>query len=412
LRQHAFRTGALVAGVLLALGGPGTLADRPAAATFVCDDRTPFAILGVDTSEGRILLATESVGRGAWIVEAAPRTDEAPGSERRESAHYHPAPEVRPFAGSFGPGPVFALTECGRSCLQAVRWEGGAWAPLGEPLLVPRTATAHTTYDGGGTPWVVLQRVAQGRSAVAGETAVEAWAYRLDGTEWRSAGSLTVYASSASEAVPASGHDDAIVSGTGRFAAGEPPETWLRGLPKLGAERRGVLVPVGVGGAAYVTGDGSLFLSTDAGASWARSRWSPWGRTETRIWSPGQDYEIDVPAGDRRGPLSLVWFDRRYPDRQRILLTEWSPASDFRVLSEMAPEVSTLNEQQLPFTEMVLLGPGSWALLTGCVNTANGPGLVLRTYGRSGLSRPRFLPLGPAAPPRPEADEGLAPLPR
>ena len=400
---------ALLAAALTALAP----APPAAAATFQCDERTAFAILGVDTAEGRLLLAAEgAAGGGGWIVEAAPRTDSGAEGEARESARYHPAPAVRPYAGSIGPGPVFALTDCGRSCLQAVRWEGGSWVPLGEPLLVPRTATAHTTYDADGTPWVVLQRAAEAPPGLRGEQAVEAWAYRLEGREWRSAGALTVYASSASEAVPAPGREDAIVSGSGLFAAGEAPSTWLRGLPKLGAERRGVLLPVGRRGAAYVTSDGGLFLSTDAGASWTRSRWSPWGRSETRIWSPGQDYELDVPAGDRQGPLSLVWFDRRYPDRQRVLLTEWSPAGDFRLLSELAPEVSTLNDQQLPFTEIVILQPGAWALLTGCVHTANGPGLVLRTYGAGGLSRPRFLPLGPAAPPPPAGgDEALAPLP-
>jgi len=397
---------------LVLLAAALAAASPAAAATFACDERTPFAILGVDTLEGRVLLGAEGAGNGGgWIVEAAPRTDLAAGGEARESALYHPAPAVRPYAGSLGPGPVFALTDCGRSCLQAVRWEGGAWVPLGEPLLTPRTATVHTTYDSGGTPWVVLQREAEARSGLRGESAVEAWAYRLEGREWRPAGALTVYASSASEAVPAPGREDAIVSGSGLFAAGEAPSTWLRGLPKIGSERRGVLIPVGRQGAAYVTADGGLFLSTDAGASWSRSRWSPWGRTETRIWSPGQDYELDVPAGDRRGPLALVWFDRRYPDRQRVLLTEWSPPSDFRLLSELAPEVSTLNDQQLPFTELVILRPGAWALLTGCVNTANGPGLVLRTYGRQGLSRPRFLPLGPGLPPPPATEEALAPLP-
>jgi hypothetical protein len=58
--------------------------------------------------------------------------------------------------------------------------------------------------------------------------------------------------------------------------------------------------------------------------------------------------------------------------------------------------VTTLDGATLPYADFFVVRPGQWLLLTGCVNTANGPGLVLRTYGEKGLSAPRFLPLQPA----------------
>jgi hypothetical protein len=152
-------------------------------------------------------------------------------------------------------------------------------------------------------------------------------------------------------------------------------------------------VPV-LGGAAYLTDDGSLFLSDD-GATWVRTRWTPWGRQPTRIWTPGHDYTLDLPAADHRGPLGVVWIDRRRSDRERLLLTEWSPQGDWRLLSELAADITTLNGDSLPYTDFFVLRPSEWLLLSGCAHTANGPGLVLRTYGPGGLSPARFLPLRP-----------------
>jgi hypothetical protein len=78
------------------------------------------------------------------------------------------------------------------------------------------------------------------------------------------------------------------------------------------------------------------------------------------------------------------------------VLTDWSPRRDWRVLADLAPTVTTLNDESLPYADFFVLRPGHWLLLSGCVHTANGPGLVIRTYGDRGLSAPRFLPLQPA----------------
>lgn len=201
-------------------------------------------------------------------------------------------------------------------------------------------------------------------------------------------------AAGSAEAIPDDRRPDAILSGTARFALGEAPGSWLAALPSLPPRRSGTLVPV-VPGAGYVTSDGELFLSAD-GAAWVRTRWTPWGRLPTRVWTPGRDFLVDVPASDHRGALSVLWFDRRRPERERLVLTEWSPGNDWRVLADLAPSVTTLNDESLPYADFFVVRPGHWVLLTGCVNTANGPGLVLRTYGSRALSPPRFLPLQPA----------------
>jgi hypothetical protein len=387
--------GALLAALLAAPLANAAQARRPAgeaAAGFTCSTATSMVLVGMDTREGRLLLraAGGPTGHGGWLIEMAPDTsaDAGSGAGWTETARYHPAGDVAAYGGSIGPGPVFAVTDCGPSCLQPVTWRDGAWRPLSEPLVAPDAATVHTTYDGEGSAWLVLQAAG---SHAEGATA---WAFRLVGREWQAAGSRHVLASGSAEAIPDDRRADAVLSGTGRFALGEKPEAWLESLPKLTAQRSGVLVPV-VPGAGYVTSDGELFLSED-GASWVRTRWTPWGRTPTRIWTPGRDYVADLPASDHRDALSVVWFDRRRPDKERLVLTDWSPRRDWRVLADLAPTVTTLNDESLPYADFFVLRPGHWLLLSGCVHTANGPGLVIRTYGDRGLSAPRFLPLQPA----------------
>lgn len=391
--------GALLAALSIGFGvappAAAAQARRPAgdaAAGFTCSTATSMVLVGMDTREGRLLLraAGGPTGHDGWMIELAPDTsaDAGSGAGWTETARYHPAGDVAAYGGSIGPGPVFAVTDCGPSCLQPVIWRHGAWGLLSEPLVAPDAATVHTTYDGEGSAWLVLQAAG---SHAEGATA---WAFRLVGREWQAAGSRHVLASGSAEAIPDDRRADAILSGTGRFALGEKPEAWLESLPKLTAQRSGVLVPV-VPGAGYVTSDGELFLSED-GASWVRTRWTPWGRTPTRIWTPGRDYVADLPASDHRDALSVVWFDRRRPDKERLVLTDWSPRRDWRVLADLAPTVTTLNGESLPYADFFVLRPGRWLLLSGCVHTANGPGLVIRTYGDRGLSAPRFLPLQPA----------------
>ena len=386
-----------LAALLLLLALPAAAqapsAAAPAAAeSFACSTATSMVLLGMDTREGRLLLraAGGPTGHAGWIVELAPDTSATAGADGRwtETARYHPAGGTAPYGGSIGPGPVFAVTDCGPSCVQPVIWEDGAWRPFADSIAAPDAATVNTTYDGEGHPWVILQAA---ESHAEGATA---WAFRLVGHEWRQAGSRHVLAAGSAEAIPDDRRADAVLSGTSRFALGETPEVWLATLPKLPAQRSGVLVPV-LPGAGYVSSDGELFLSED-GSSWVRTRWTPWGRMPTRIWTPGRDFLLDVPASDHRDALSVVWFDRRRPEQERLVLTDWSPRRDWRVLADLAPSVTTLNGDDLPYADFFVVGPGRWLLLTGCVNTANGPGLVIRTYGERGISAPRFLPLQPA----------------
>jgi hypothetical protein len=369
--------------------GLTVLAQTPAerGLAFRCGRSTVLTLFGVDTLNRHLLLRSAD----GWLVEMRPLAGDAGGGDWSETAAYFPEPvEPRAYGGSLGGGPIVAVTRCGDGCLQAVTWGAGVWEPLGEPLRGAPSAVAHSTYDGSGTPWLVLQRpLAAGEGPKDG---VRAHAYRLVDGRWKSAGSAVVRSSGAAAAVAAPGRRDAVLSGTHRFAVGEEPQSWLATLPSLPASEIGVLVPVD-GGAAYLTAEGRLLLSRDGG-SWVRTRWVPWGQHPSRLWAPGRDYRLDLPTGDRRGPLHAVWIDQR-PDQARLYLTTWRPGGEWTTLVGLHPEISTLNGERLDYSEIVVAGPDTWVMLTGCVNTANGPGMVLRTLGPGGLTRPRFLPLVP-----------------
>jgi hypothetical protein len=234
--------GALFAVLLAAPPAAAAQARRPAgeaAAGFTCSTATSMVLVGMDTREGRLLLraAGGPTGHAGWLIEMAPDTsaDAGSGAGWTETARYHPAGDVAAYGGSIGPGPIFAVTDCGPSCLQPVIWRDGAWGPLSEPLVAPDAATVHTTYDGEGSAWLVLQAAG---SHAEGATA---WAFRLVGREWQAAGSRHVLASGSAEAIPDDRRADAVLSGTGRFALGEKPEAWLESLPKLTAPCDGCL---------------------------------------------------------------------------------------------------------------------------------------------------------------------------
>lgn len=362
--------------LLLAAPAMPAAGDEPAA-TFTCNRDSVLTLAGLDTSAGTALFSLTD-GGGGWLLRVP-----AAGA----GATYRRAPAaVRRFAGSVGPGPVFALTGCGDGCYRAVLLGGdAAGEPLGQPFRAQGAVTAHTTYDAQGTPWVVLHR--------RDGDALRAQALRLEGELWRDHGEAAVRAVGPLAALPAPDGGAAVVSGTVRFAAGETPRPWVAGLPALPAERQGELLPVTGGGAAYLDAGGEIYLSSDAGATWQKTRWTPWGIQQARLWQPGRDYGVDLPAGDRGGPLALAWFDRRRADRRRLLLTAWEPQSGWRVDADLAPEVSTLDGALLSYDHLLQPRPGSWLLLTGCVNTAAGPGLSLRTAGADGLSKPRWVPL-------------------
>jgi hypothetical protein len=398
-------------------------ASPAAGAAFPCSQDTVLTPLGADTRAGTVLFAAagETGGEGSWLVEVRA------GGDAIEARSYPRPAGARAFAGSIGPGPVFAVRDCGPACFQAVRWAAGSWEPLGEPLAAPVVSTVHATYDLAGAPWLVLHGIGNGGGEAAdARPPVRAWAFRLAGREWAAQGSLPVLAPGSNAALPAADGDRAVVSGTARFAAGGEPDAWVRGLPRLPPERQGEVMPAGGGtgapaggggtggagspgggppagpgasgaAAVYLDADNLVYLSRDQGASWARSEWTPWGVQRARVWRPGRDYTVDVPLGDRRGPFLLAWFDRRDRAEERLLLTAWTPDDGWRALAELPAEVVTLDGQRLNYNLLLAPRPGAWLLATGCVFTRTGPGLVLRTWDDAGgLSAPRFVELRPA----------------
>ena len=398
-----FRAGLVAAVLCVAVPGLGaSAAAAPAAGSFQCSSDTVLTLFGVDTLHGHLLLRTV----GGWLLETAPAAGDAGGGDWTESALYYREPDdPRAYGGSMGAGPILAVTRCGGGCLQAVTWGAGRWQPLGEPLTGAPSGIAYTTYDGAGVPWLVLQHPLE--PGEGPDDGVRAHAWRLVDGRWADAGAAVARSSGASAAVAAPDRNDAILSGTVRFAIGEKPQSWLASLPSLPARDVGVLVPA-EDGAAYLTADGHLLLSRD-GEHWVRSRWTPWGQHPTRLWAPGRDYTVDLPTGDRHGALHAVWIDRREGESGRLYLTTWQPRGEWKTLVGLHPEISTLNGERLGYSEIVVAGPGTWVLLSGCVNTANGPGLVLRTFGPDGLTRPRFLPLRPAVVPGGSGRQQVAP---
>jgi len=351
-----------------------------AAAPPICDGSAVLTLVGIDTSTGRTLFSLPATnGKSSWLVEL--------DGDGREARAWPDDPKGR-FSGSVGPGPVLAVVPCGASCLQPVRWQEGSWEPLGESISAPAAATVNPTYDPTGVPWFLLQ----GEGTAAGQAKV--WAFRLDGRVWRNRGSMTVAAVGQPPALPAPQRKDGVLSGTGLFSASGPPQTWVSGLPGISAERRGQLIALTGTAAAYVSGDGVVYLSEDSGKSWRRSTWTPWASNGTvGIWRQGHDYWVDFPFGDHRGSLRLVWFDRRRPSQEIIVLTRLTQRENWARLAEVPGEVKTKSDEHLPVTQIFVPQGETWILLSGCAATAQGSGLVLRIFDGKNVSEPRFVPL-------------------
>ncbi|MBW8876765.1 MAG: hypothetical protein JF614_17520 [Acidobacteria bacterium] len=357
-----------------------------AAAPPICDGSTPLTLIGMDTTAGRTLFSILPTGtsQAAWIVEL--------DGEGREARVYPDDPKGR-FGGSVGPGPVVAAHPCGAACLQPVRWKDGSWEPLGDTVVAPAAATVAATYDHTGAPWLLLYA----HGATAGQ--LKAWAYRLDNRVWQSRGSADVTAVGEPQALPAPQRKDGVLTGTGLFSASGPPEAWVVGLPSLPAARRGQLVALTGRSAAYVSGDGVVYLSDDSGKAWRRSTWTPWGAKDTvGIWRQGTDYWVDLPSGDHRAALRLAWFDRRRPSDEVLVLTRLGTAGEWLRLTESPAEVKTKNDEHLPVTQVLVPQGDTWLLLSGCAATAEGSGLVLRVFDGKAMSAAKFLALKAAGP--------------
>ncbi|HEX9942779.1 MAG TPA: hypothetical protein VGG03_12225 [Thermoanaerobaculia bacterium] len=370
-RSHPIRTLALA----FALAAAPAVAAPP-----ICDGSTVLTLVGMDTSTGRMLFSVPlNDGKSFWLVEL--------DGEGREARAWPDDPKGR-FSGSVGPGPVLAARPCGPSCLQPVRWQDGSWEPLGESLAAPTASTAAPTYDQTGAPWFLLY----GPGSAAGQE--KAWAFRLIGREWRNRGSIPVAAVGQPPALPAPQRKDGVLSGTGLFSASGPPQTWVSGLPGVPAERRGQLIALTGTSAAYVSGDGVVYLSANSGKTWRRSTWTPWGATGTTgIWRQGKDYWVDFPFGDHRGSLRLVWFDRRRSAAEVIVLTRLTQSGAWVRLAEVPGEVKTKSGERLPVAQVLVPQGDTWIFLSGCAATAKGSGLVLRVFDGKSVSEARFVPL-------------------
>ncbi len=359
-----------------------------------CDAASALTLIGMDTRSGLMLFSLtddngDSGGSGGWTVQLDGSGHEARAFPERPSGRY---------GGSIGPGPVVAVEPCGAQCVQPVRWDHGGWQPLGEAVTLPAGATLAGTYDEGGAPWLMAH------AAGTKPGLYQAWAYRLEGREWKSHGGLEVTAVGQPQVTPAPQQADGVVSGTGLFSAGAPPETWVKGLPGVTADRRGQILALGGNDAAYISADGVAYLSSDLGKSWRRSAWTPWGGGDTTgMWRQGTEYGIDLPLADRRGALQMVWYDRRSPAAEQVVLTRLNPHGAWAQVAQAPADVVSKNGERLPVTQVLVPAADSWVLLSGCAATAGGSGLVLRNVDKGVVSEPRFLPLSAAAgtPPSP-----------
>jgi hypothetical protein len=395
---------AIVVTLASAVCGAGAAPAEPpptpvAGAGAICDSTTALTVIGMDTEAGRVLIAVAGPGggTGSWIVALdsaggagtiGAGTEAAAGGSAVREAHAYPEQPGGRFGGSVGPGRVLALQPCGANCLQPVRFDGGHWQPFGEALNLPSASTAAATYDSSGAPWLVAHTTANQ------EGLVNAIAFRYEGSQWKGHGSLAVTAVGQPQAVPAPQRRDGVISGTGMFSASGPPSTWVQGLPGVAPARRGQLLAVTSTDAAYLTSDGVAYLSADAGKTWRRSTWTPWGGGDTTgMWRQGIDYGIDLPFGDRRGALQLVWFDRRTAAAERVVLTRLGTSGAWTELAAAPTDVTSRNGEHLPVTQILIPRTDTWILLSGCAATATGSGLVLRTLEKGQLSDPRFVPI-------------------
>ena len=348
----------------------------------VCGSNTPLTLIGIDTTTGTMLLSAPPLGpAGPWVVELS-----GDGSRAR----LHPDRTKGRFGGSVGPGPVIAAAPCGKSCVQPVRWTGGEWEPLGDPLLLPAAVNVMPTYDRTGAAWFLVQ------SPAAQDGTVRVQAFRLENRDWKDRGTLNVTSMGQPPALPAPQRKDGVLAGTGLFSASGRPETWVSGVPSLPPARRGQLIALTGTSAAYLSADGVVYLSDDSGKKWRRDTWTPWGGKTSEVvgsWRQGSDYWVDISFGNQEGGLRLVWYDRRIPTAgERILLTRLTPGGGWATLAEAPSEIRTNSGDVLPIAQVLTPKGSTWILLSACVNTAQGSGLVLRVYDGAKLSDPRFLP--------------------
>lgn len=344
-----------------------------------CDSSTPLTLVGLDTRERRALFSPPPSGDAGWIIELDLESETA-------TAWPDSAADGR-FGGSTGPGPVIAASRCGDRCLQPVVFRAGRWERLGEPLLASTTMTYHATWDRRGTPWIVLHTWAD----TAGTAAK---AYRLDGSDWRSEGGMSVHAVGSPGVYPAPEGEDGVVSGDGQFVAGKAPRRWLTGLPAVAGADPGELVWAGGGTAAHVGADGALRWTADGGRRWEELRWQPWSGGEGDLaWRRGRDYWIELPEGDRTSPPVAVWNDQRIPTKARLFLAQREPKGNWRLLLETPQGLLTEGGDRLPYNHIFRFAADRWVFVTGCVSRREGPAIAIRPVAGTRLQAPVLVPV-------------------
>lgn len=346
-----------------------------------CDLATVPTLVGFDTSSGAALLSLPALEGGSYLV--AWRQ----GAETARLVH-EPAGFGR-FGGSIGSGAVFAFRRCGTACLQPIRFEDDGWKPLGEPIAAPPAITVNATYDLSGHPWTVVH----GASERPGVT--RAWAFHLDGREWRSSGQLEVTAVAPPGALPAPWFPTGVVSGTGLFHGAGEARTWVSGVPADRSGSGAQVIPFDRRAVAFLSPEGSIYRSDDAGTTWRLSGWTPWGTGEAEPWQRGTDYTIDFPAGVPAGVLPVVWFDRRIAGRESVVFTEMSAAGRWRQVAVGPVGLSTSAGQDLTLAAVLRGQDGRWSSLFGCVVSSATPRLVVVEVADGKVSPPRLIPLRP-----------------
>jgi hypothetical protein len=142
-------------------------------------------------------------------------------------------------------------------------------------------------------------------------------------------------------AAPDPRRDDAVLIGTGRFAAGAPPAYWLPSIPQADGASGGHVVAF-AGAAAYLTFDSRLYFTSDGGQTWYPERWAP--------WAPRQD------------ALALLWYDERRDAAPAVYLARWSERTGWQ-----SPHQIPLAGRNAPSIDQALAtADGKWLLLGPC----------------------------------------------
>lgn len=271
-----------------------------------------------------------------------------------------------PLAGgrrgaSHGPGPFLAAARCGDRCLQPVQFRDGSWAPLGGAARQDDDATLHFTYEAAGAPWMLLQRL----TGEAGVSQVDA--FRWDGRDWRGRGGLRVRGVGSPAAVPDPRRPDAVLIGTGRFAAAADPSYWLPALPAAEGASGGQVVALG-GSAVYLTFDSRLYFSSDGGVTWFAERWTPWSPRAALhpLWTPGIDFWFDLPVAPRDGNLPVLWYDERRGEAPSVYLARWRERTGW----DPPQEISLTGDGALSIDQALATDSGKWLLLGPCRGAA------------------------------------------